>query len=107
MSRPHREKKIGKMPIYTKFYSTNKEALHITLTLEEYETIRLIDYLGYSQKECSESMGIARSSVVSLYANARKKLSRFIIEGVALDISGGNYLYNQKEGQRSMKIAIT
>ncbi len=108
MSRPIKKKTIGKMPTYTCFTS-HDTSLSIQLTVEEYETIRLIDYLGYSQEACSQEMNIARSSVVTLYKDARKKLARFLIEGHNLEIIGGNYqLEDQQKGDiKNMKIAVT
>ena len=45
----------------------------ITMALEEYETIRLIDYEGLTQEECSERMNVARTTVQRIYSDARKK----------------------------------
>lgn len=63
----------------------------IEMTLDEYEAIRLIDYLGYTQETCAVQMGVARTTVQSVYNDARKKLARVLIEGKYLYIKGGNY----------------
>lgn len=107
MRRQNRVKKIGKMPEYRRFTSEKQDCLKIILSLEEYETIRLIDYLGYSQLECAQMMEISRSSVVSLYHSARNKISRFIIEGHTMEIDGGHYQLEYSEGEKEMKIAVT
>ena len=107
MVRQNKSKKIGKMPEYRNFHSERESDLEIQLSLEEYETIRLIDYLGYNQQRCSEEMGVSRSTIVSLYNNARKKIARFLIEGHGLQIDGGHYHIQQKKGEKNMKIAVT
>ena len=63
----------------------------ISLTLEEYETIRLIDYLGCTQEECADQMGVARTTVQAVYQSARMKIAAMLVEGSALSICGGNY----------------
>lgn len=63
----------------------------ISLTLEEYETIRLIDYLDCTQEECAGQMGVARTTVQSVYQSARKKMAAMLVEGSSLSICGGNY----------------
>ncbi|MBN2300710.1 MAG: DUF134 domain-containing protein [Acholeplasmataceae bacterium] len=63
----------------------------IQLTIEEYETIRLIDYARLSQLECSEMMNVARTTVQSIYETARYKLADALMHQKAIIIKGGNY----------------
>ena len=68
------------------------------MALEEYETIRLIDYEGLTQEECSERMNVARTTVQRIYSDARKKLAQLLVEGRPLRIEGGDYkLYDENE----------
>ena len=39
----------------------------VILTIDEYEAIRLIDKLGYSQEECGNYMQVARTTVQMIY----------------------------------------
>ena len=96
MARPEKCKRICNMPINNKFLCSTPSGDEIstngqTLSLEEFETIRLIDYIGLTQEQCASQMHVARTTVQRMYTDARKKIATFIITGSSLDISGGNY----------------
>lgn len=61
------------------------------MTVEEYEAIRLIDYQGCTQAECSEYMCVARTTAQQIYNSARAKLAAALVEGRPLRIEGGSY----------------
>lgn len=122
MPRPSKVKKVCRMPICTTYYAENQACCshEIFLTVEEYETIRLIDYMGLTQEECAAQMDVGRATVQTLYVEARKKLSRFLVEGSRLRIEGGNYNlcpgednigmknhHKDLKGDFTMKIAVT
>lgn len=62
----------------------------MTMTLDEYEVIRLIDLEGLTQEQCAEQMEVARTTVQAIYAGARKVLAQCIVQGHPLQIEGGN-----------------
>ncbi len=64
----------------------------IAMTIDEYETIRLMDLLGCTQEECAAQMGVARTTVQAVYGAARRKLAEALVEGKRLEISGGTYV---------------
>ena len=62
----------------------------ITLNLEEYEAIRLVDYESMTQDEVAELMGVSRPTVTRIYESARKKLALALVEGRTFVIEGGS-----------------
>lgn len=127
MARPVKKKRICSLPVYQEFYCSNAEGdkPFIYMPVEEYETIRLLDYFDMDQKQCAKQMGVARTTVQSLYRAARKRLAACLIEGRPIRITGGKYeicqenedcchygqgnrvcLY-RKPGGTQMKIAVT
>lgn len=119
MARPNKCRRVCRTPGCKRFVPADAHDLPITilLSVEEYEAIRLIDYSGMSQQEAANQMNASRTTIQALYAEARKKVARFLVEGAALSIEGGNYeLCNQtkachsrqqKKENHTMKIAVT
>ncbi|MHC1692521.1 MAG: DUF134 domain-containing protein [Sphaerochaetaceae bacterium] len=63
----------------------------INMTIDEYETIRLIDIEGFTQEECAQQMNVARTTVQGIYDSARTKLAQSLVNGKVLFIEGGEY----------------
>jgi len=55
----------------------------LSLGLDEFETIRLLDYQGLDQEKVAVLMGISRPTVTRIYAEARKKIAQALTEGKA------------------------
>lgn len=111
MPRPKRCRRICSEPLNSVFYpSVDNDLEGISLTLDEYEVIRLVDLEGYSHLECAKQMDVSRSTVQEIYESARRKIASFIVYGRKLYIRGGNYQVcgcsKKKEGN-VMKIAVT
>ena len=64
----------------------------VILTVDEYEMIRLVDKEGISQEECGVYMNVSRATAQRIYATARRKIAHSLVEGLPLQIEGGDYL---------------
>ncbi|MGD9605279.1 MAG: DUF134 domain-containing protein [Bacilli bacterium] len=95
MPRPTKWRKVCCLPDYNKFgpidFPINNNEI-IKMTVDEYETIRLIDLEGFTQEECSKQMNVARTTVQSIYYEARKKLADSLVNNRVLLIEGGSFL---------------
>lgn len=117
MARPKRCRRICKYPDYWSFGpDDDNTGAAVVLTLDEYETIRLIDFEKWSQAKCAEQMDVARTTVTAIYENARYKLSDALVNGKRIVIAGGEYRLQSEmkipdgivdKGGNIMRIAVT
>ena len=94
MPRPSKCRRVCCMPPCSRFGplgQENQSSEPIRMTVDEYESIRLIDLEGMSQEETALRMGVARTTVQLIYNEARRKLAEALVRGVPLDIAGGNF----------------
>ena len=94
MARPRKWRKVCSLPESNRFGPLDSPfdaENHVHMTVDEYETIRLIDLEGFTQEDCAEQMNVARTTVQSIYAEARKKLAESLVYGKVLLIEGGEY----------------
>ncbi len=120
LSRLPKCRKIRVFPNYYSFVPENAEEQEletITLTLDEYETLKLLDAEGMNQEACANCMGVARTTVTAMYESARKKIALALVEGKRIRISGGNVEMDRNQtlfetnlkskGDKTMRVAVT
>ena len=94
ISRPIKWRRVCCLPDNNRFgpldVLSNAEN-YVIMTVDEYETIRLIDLEGFTQEECANQMNVARTTVQGIYNEARKKLAESLVNGKVLWIEGGEY----------------
>jgi uncharacterized protein len=93
MPRPQKKRIVNKPPLYSSFKPTGvmKSGLaQISFTLDEYEAVRLADYLRLEHEAAAVEMEISRSTFTRLLERARRKVAAFLIEGKELCIEGGS-----------------
>lgn len=116
MARPPKCRCIGGYPDFWSF-SPDDESMEepVVLSLDEYETIRCIDWLGQNQEKCAQEMQIARTTVTAIYESARRKIADALVNGRRIVFSGGSYRLREtseirnlkKKGSGVMRIAVT
>ena len=108
MPRPRKWRRVCGLPnsdIFGPLDVQNVNQGLVIMTVEEYETIRLIDLEGLTQEECAESMNVARTTVQRIYNDARRKLAHSLVNGAVLKIEGGNYKLCDEPGEHGVTVA--
>ena len=94
MPRPRKCRRVCALPETVSFGPVGacpSEQEPLIMSVEEFETIRLIDHMGMDQAECAQRMSIARTTVQRIYNDARYKLAEFLVSGRPLTIGGGDF----------------
>ncbi|MBR4231748.1 MAG: DUF134 domain-containing protein [Oscillospiraceae bacterium] len=93
MARPQRCRRICSLPEYTHFEPVGRppcDGEYISLSLDEFEAVRLMDYEGCTHEQCASVMQISRTTATEIYESARRKLAEVIVSGRPLIIGGGS-----------------
>ena len=56
----------------------------VMLHIDEFEAIRLKDFLGLNQSECADEMGISQPTFHRLIISARKKFQKLLLKAKRL-----------------------
>jgi uncharacterized protein len=90
MPRPCKRRRIRGRP-HSAFFKPSgipaSELESIVLARDEFEAIRLKDFLGADQKACADQMGISQPTFHRLLISARKKLADAVVNGKAIMIT--------------------
>ena len=87
MARPVKRRRICGEPRVREFIPKEAEAGQpVEMTLDEFETVRLMDRLDFEQEDCAAQMNVSRTTVQAIYDSARKKLALALVEGRRLQI---------------------
>lgn len=65
------------------------------LKIEEYESLRLVEYEGLSQEDAADVMNISRPTLTRIYNRALRTIARAFVEGKTIRIEGGDYSFDR------------
>ncbi|WP_309493663.1 DUF134 domain-containing protein [Candidatus Hecatella orcuttiae] len=92
--RPIKPRTLEKEPEITRFVpfipkekAENYVKEPVTMTYDEFEYLRLVDYMGLMQEEAARRMGVSRGTIWRCLDSVRKKVASMIEEGRELVIS--------------------
>lgn len=104
MGKPKKEKNVEFEPIAVNFKPVGTSKIlseEVILNMEEFEAIRLKDFMGLEQKKSAKSMKISQPTFHRLLLSARRKIGGAIVQGKAIRIEGGVYKIHKKEREES------
>jgi len=100
MARPEKDRKVFEPPAFKNFKPAGIKKTMLTsvsLTLDEYEALRLADLKGMEHSHAAEEMSISRPTFTRLISKARQKVADMIINGKLLQIEGGAVHFSQNK----------
>ncbi|MDD5292705.1 MAG: DUF134 domain-containing protein [Candidatus Izemoplasmatales bacterium] len=94
MPRPKLLRRVCFLPEYNSFASQeikSEQLETIIMTVEEFESIRLIDMDDFDQEKAAIALGVSRGTLQRIYHEAKKKVAEMLICGKKLVIKEGHY----------------
>ena len=100
MPRPPRCRRVCSLPVSAAFEPIDGAQSDdvIVMGIDEYEVIRLLDWVGLTQEQCAAQINVARTTVTGIYDSARHKLADALIHGKRLVIEGGHIQVCERSG---------
>ena len=72
----------------------------INLDVDQYEAMRLVDFMGLSQKEAAESMHVSQQTFSRIVKRAHKIVAEAIVSGKIIKIQGGSYVISSRDDSK-------
>ncbi|MDY6822544.1 MAG: DUF134 domain-containing protein [Thermodesulfobacteriota bacterium] len=94
MPRPKKKRNIICDPNVTYFKPRGvplRLLTEVSLTVDEYEALRLADLMGLSHEAAGKRMGVSRATFGRIVQKARKSVAAALVNGMAIRIEGGEY----------------
>lgn len=97
--RPRKYKLVRSTPRINQFSPRGRPGRpeEVNLKVEEFEAVRLIDYIGLNQKAAAHSMQISQQTFSRILKKARKTIANAITNGRIIKIQGGTYVMTSKD----------
>ncbi len=95
MVKPRKKRNVMYPPraLYFKPQGAPRVLPDVSLTIDEYEAVRLADYKKLKQEQAAALMNISRPTFTRLIESARKKIAQALVTGKAIRIEGGDFIF--------------
>jgi predicted DNA-binding protein (UPF0251 family) len=101
MPRPRKPRFVSGYPTLTAFIPEGVPVTgEVSLSVEEFEAVRLSDFEGLDQESAANLMEVSRQTYGRILARARHCISEALITGKALKIEGGDYEFRGRGRRR-------
>ncbi len=92
MPRPRKKRIVSSCPYINAFVpKVGTITGVVTVTMEEFETLRLSDFEGLDQERAAEMMEVSRHTYGRMLARARTVVAEALVSGKELRIEGGDF----------------
>jgi predicted DNA-binding protein (UPF0251 family) len=95
MARPPRCRWVSQQPTASYFKPRGiplSQLEEVTVTVDEFEALRLADLDGLYQEQAAERMKVSRPTFGRIIDSAHRKVAEALVKGKALRIEGGNFI---------------
>ena len=92
--RPKHCRRVGCLPVSTYFKPRGVPLSmldEVSLTVDEFEALRLGDLEGLYQEQAADKMKVSRQTFGRIIESAHKKVAEALVQGKALRIEGGDF----------------
>ena len=98
--RPRKKRIVDKPPKSFRFSPRGKRGKpgEVILKMEEFEALRLADYVAEKHVDAAERMDVSRQTFERILKAARKIVSDALVNGKVIKIWGGSYDFDDHEG---------
>ena len=72
----------------------------VNLSMDEFEAIRLADFMGLGQEKAAESMHISQQTFSRILKRGRKIIAEAIVKGKIIKIQGGYYVISSRQNEQ-------
>ena len=95
--RPKKKRIVKKEPIIYRFSPRGKAGRpdEVDLAMDEFEALRLADYLGMSQRKAARSMNVSQQTFSRILKRARRIIADVLVNGKIIKILGTQEQANQ------------
>lgn len=95
MGRRTRMRQVKRTPRNFYFTRKDQDLNSVDITVAEFEAMRLKHYLGMNQQTSAEKMNISQPTFSRILDSAHQKITKALMEGKAIRVTGGNVVYKQ------------